>query len=491
MQLRPVSRGVAALAAVAFALVSPHAAAAAPPNDDFDSATPIGSLPYTDALQYQDATGSVDDPSTCGGGRSERTLWYKLTPAASQRVKLSTDPGDVPIDVFVGSRGALTRVPAACLWNPGAADVRFDAVAGTTYYVMLSPSSAWQVDISFKAEVGPTPPANDDFDDATVIEEFTFADTLDSGAATAWPDDPLCHRQLHMGVWYRYTAPAQTRIHIDTIGSTFEAAFGVYTGSRGNLSLVGECRSGTIWQQPQLDFTAQAGRTYQILVGSMWAAGGTLSFQFRARIISTLTLSAARSTIDYGRTLRLTARLNRFLPGTSPTISIYKQSGGLRELVASGGVDADGVLTVALRPEANTRYLAGWSGDEQYSADETGRLQIRVRVITRGELFRHFGRSGAYKLYRRGVNPVYAYSVTPNHHRREVIISFQHLRSGRWRNVVRGQLEFPLNSESEGAVAVNARVLTVGTRYRIRARFPGDGDHAGDVAAWRYFRVTG
>jgi hypothetical protein len=116
---------------------APAAIAQAPANDDFDSATVIGSLPFTDSINTSEATTAADDPECAGNGH---TVWYAFTAPADMGIEANTfgSDYDTTLSVYTGSRGALTQI--AC--NDDAADslqsrVRFNATAGVTYFFMV------------------------------------------------------------------------------------------------------------------------------------------------------------------------------------------------------------------------------------------------------------------------------------------------------------------------------------------------------------------
>ena len=109
--------------------------AAPPPNDDFDNATVITSLPFADTLDLSEATRAIDDPFWC----SEReTVWYRFTPASDIDVAINQFGSFSPMErtVWTGSRGVLDPVAADC--SRGVAE--FTAFAGTTYFIMVNPS---------------------------------------------------------------------------------------------------------------------------------------------------------------------------------------------------------------------------------------------------------------------------------------------------------------------------------------------------------------
>jgi hypothetical protein len=110
--------------------------AAPPVNDDFSAAIAIGTIPYTNAQTTTKATSPVDDPF-CSS--SSHTVWYSFTPSSDMRVEFNTfgSDYDTTLSVYTGTRGAL--IPVACNDDSGGTKqsrVRFDAVAGVTYWIM-------------------------------------------------------------------------------------------------------------------------------------------------------------------------------------------------------------------------------------------------------------------------------------------------------------------------------------------------------------------
>jgi len=83
------------------------------PNDDFDSATLIDALPFTDNLDTTQATWADDDPQDC---TSNGSVWYAFTPGTDMAIEATTfgSDYDTVLSVYTGSRGALNLVPGAC-----------------------------------------------------------------------------------------------------------------------------------------------------------------------------------------------------------------------------------------------------------------------------------------------------------------------------------------------------------------------------------------
>lgn len=109
-----------------------------PVNDDFSHATVVSAIPFTTTEDTRAATVAPDDPFCFG---RSATVWFAFTPSTNMRIEVNTFGSnyDTTLSAYTGSRGALTQI--AC--NDDAAGtlqsrIRFDAVAGTTYFFMVS-----------------------------------------------------------------------------------------------------------------------------------------------------------------------------------------------------------------------------------------------------------------------------------------------------------------------------------------------------------------
>ena len=112
---------------------------AAPANDDFDAATTIAALPFSETLSIAEATVAADDQlheENCFSAMGGNTVWYEFTPAHDMRLSadvVNSRPA-VLIFLYTGTRGNLTFVDCSTdLPFP----IIFDAVGGTTYHFMV------------------------------------------------------------------------------------------------------------------------------------------------------------------------------------------------------------------------------------------------------------------------------------------------------------------------------------------------------------------
>jgi hypothetical protein len=78
--MRWLSATVLVLASLA--VFRPAVALAAPTNDDFNSATVIGSLPFTDTSSVDGAVAAPDDPTACSNNDPDTELFWQAQASA-------------------------------------------------------------------------------------------------------------------------------------------------------------------------------------------------------------------------------------------------------------------------------------------------------------------------------------------------------------------------------------------------------------------------
>lgn len=131
-------RLVTTLALVAL-VAAPSAVAAGPPNDNRANATRLGEPPVTVSGNTTGATAEAADPSTyCG--RTDGTLWYRLSGAASGRLVLRmTAAGDLDanVAVFRVVRSRLALQTCAPTNDKGRAALTFNVVEDATYLIEI------------------------------------------------------------------------------------------------------------------------------------------------------------------------------------------------------------------------------------------------------------------------------------------------------------------------------------------------------------------
>lgn len=163
--------------------------AAAPGNDDIGSPTVVGSLPYADGpVDTTGATTGATDPGFCfdPGAPDRSTVWYSFTPTVSDSYLADTFGSDFDTTLYVGTpngSGGIDVIGCVDDSNSLQSAVRWDALAGTTYLLMVGTCCGGGIvgeaggggSLTFHVDVAPPPPTVDLTVDGT--GSFTSAGT--------------------------------------------------------------------------------------------------------------------------------------------------------------------------------------------------------------------------------------------------------------------------------------------------------------------------
>jgi hypothetical protein len=113
-------KGLAVAAALAvIALMVPRTVAAAPANDSCSTPTVISTLPFSDNLDVTGATTDPTDPSICGGGQGDGSVWYQYTAPTDQIIGATlgfSTNYDLVGNFYTGSCDALTDIANCNHW---------------------------------------------------------------------------------------------------------------------------------------------------------------------------------------------------------------------------------------------------------------------------------------------------------------------------------------------------------------------------------------
>lgn len=140
-------------------------------------------------------------------------------------------------------------------------------------YIMMFQADNQQGNTSFTythIQVVLPPPVNDDIDHATVVTSMPFFVTEDASNATTASDDPYSCYTPYQSVWFTYTPQSNARVEVNTLGSNYDTALAVFTGTRGALTQIGcnEDAGGTV--NSRVRFDAVAGTTYYVMASSLY-----------------------------------------------------------------------------------------------------------------------------------------------------------------------------------------------------------------------------
>jgi hypothetical protein len=299
-----------------------------PANDDFAAARVLEpGLPWYASGLNKLASEEAGEPDHAGapGGRS---VWFSWTAPNDGPVAVQTCTREGPLDtvlgVYTGSDvGTLPPVVSAddgqtrkgCRSTDSAAE--FTAEAGTTYKIAVDSKGeggGFQLILEGSA-------TNDDFADATTLGGRlpTTWSLLSNRFATKQAGEPD-----HAGdaggssVWFKWTAPRDGTVSVDTCEGDFDSLLAIYTGAtlasltpvQSNDEGAGNCAPGS-----SLSFEAVANTTYRIAVDGKAGAQGTWE----------LSLDQRPGNDDFGAAEVIPGRPGWYWPGSN--LLATKQTG--------------------------------------------------------------------------------------------------------------------------------------------------------------------
>ena len=191
--------------------------APAPANDDLAAAqdATAGSV-----LMATTRNATAEDAEPAHGGQGGASVWYRFTAPRTGTAAFSTcgSATDTLLAAYTGTSTA-TLHPVAT----GDDDVRCGVGNhGSRITVAIVKDTKYLIAVDAKGGEGGTftlrvdPPANDDFEDATVLPASASAGGS-YGSAGIQPGEPSAGSAP--SVWYRWTAPATATVEVNTCGS--------------------------------------------------------------------------------------------------------------------------------------------------------------------------------------------------------------------------------------------------------------------------------
>jgi PKD repeat protein len=163
-----------------------------PPNDNFDNAVVIPSLPFAQGVDMDNASTEPNEP---GCGNMQGTVWFAYTPETSASYTIDVRSINfTTVGVYLGA-SLSNLVQVGCLqrleWDP---PLRLNLDAGTTYYFQASGYiDGWDRWVGFNLYF--TPPPNPSFsywnDQPHIFETVNFYNSSDDPggggiATTTW-----------------------------------------------------------------------------------------------------------------------------------------------------------------------------------------------------------------------------------------------------------------------------------------------------------------
>jgi hypothetical protein len=297
-------------------------------NDVFTEAKILGpALPATATGTTAGATKEGGEPAHGSGGPFS-SLWFRLDADRTGVVTLSTAGSafdfDTVLAVYKGSElGKLTKVASN---NDAGVGIRtsllqFSMVAGTTYFIAIdgNAGATGAYVLTATGSALSQAPANDMADFPTNLGNgVSFTQTGSLLGATAQSGEPaLARLPATRSVWFTYTAPANGRLVVDTVGSNFNSVLGVYSGTVGvfsSLKLLAandDIATGNLQSSVSLPVTS--GTTYIIKLDGRKSSTG--SYTLRGTFSTPLPNCSAPATASF--TMTKVAGTTTYTPSVS------------------------------------------------------------------------------------------------------------------------------------------------------------------------------
>ncbi|MEX0332457.1 MAG: S8 family serine peptidase [Puniceicoccaceae bacterium] len=249
-----------------------------PPNDNFADRILLSNAETSTTGYNSQATLEIGEPLNPPGAGGH-SVWWEWVPDSSGNFSISTTGSsfDTTLAVYSGtSLSDLVLLDADDDAIGLQSGVRFDAIAGQSYFIQVNGYAYWSGDIQLNYGDFYVGPLNDDFDDRFVLASGTTQTTGSNISATIEPGEPnIYFSEGWETVWWEWIAPSSTPATITTFGSSFDTVLSIYQGTQlDSLSLVAwNDDSGGI--QSSVTFTPTPGESYLIQVYGLYYADPT------------------------------------------------------------------------------------------------------------------------------------------------------------------------------------------------------------------------
>jgi len=261
----------------------------APANDNFASRELLTGFTDSASGSTEFATGETNEPNHADISIPFNSVWYEYVPTESGTLTVDTfgSSYDTSLAIYTGTTlGSLVEVNSNDDSGSLQSMVEIDVFAGQAYKIAVDGYSgafgAYQLNLTFVPANGGN--NNDHFANAAIISDRVATVTGNNQDATGEPGEPnhTGNSEPINSLWWRWTAPEDGVLSLDTYGSTFDTTLGVYIGgSIGALTLIAE-NDNFITLESELRIQVFAGQTYHIAVDGFADEVGdvTLNLEF-------------------------------------------------------------------------------------------------------------------------------------------------------------------------------------------------------------------
>ena len=291
--------GASVLLLSAATLPAATASAAPPDNDAFGNAAELPSSgPHSSLAETTlEATAETGEPAHAGQA-ARNSAWYLLAPAATSyyriricpsasspvsRLSLAAYTGDDLASLSELASDTDSHMPGSCT-SSSQTRIEFLAQSGVKHWIAIDTPTGNAGGFNLFVDPLP-PPANDPFDQAETLSLGTSISETNGYATSEAAESFHAGQMAKHSVWYSFTPEAGGVHRIRTCPSAgspvSQLALVVYTGTElsGLTELAsdhdfhspGSCFGGS---ETRVEFVAQAGATYMLVVDSAHPTGG-------------------------------------------------------------------------------------------------------------------------------------------------------------------------------------------------------------------------
>lgn len=247
-------------------------------SDSCDGAMPLSSNTMTGCTI--DAT--PDSVPTCGNVNTAngKSVWMSWTPSCSGNVIMDTlgSDFDTVLSVHQGCPGEVGSTLVACDDDsfPGPdrlSMLSFNYAAGTKYLINVRGYNTAAGNFTLRVNQWQTPSNDSCSTPQTVISgnAYSFANcnaTTDSNISNT-----CANNSATKDVWFRYTAPVNGTLNLDTFGSSYDTILSVFAGGACPAAASIACNDDANPQaNSAVDVEVQAGASYMIRVAGFTAS---------------------------------------------------------------------------------------------------------------------------------------------------------------------------------------------------------------------------
>jgi hypothetical protein len=335
-------------------------------NDNILFATNAGTTPFRitqDTTQATTQLAAITTPPAqaipadplppCASGSKARSIWFQFKAPANGKViadsRFSTYTtilsawtlsGALPSSTVTFSAAASGCASGNVSGTTPESLIGFAVTSGTTYYVMVTDSSASGLGgtLTFRLDFQSTAPANDDNATPTVIAptSLPYSNTVNSIQATANtnghtdPTPPCAAGAAGTGqdnsVWWSFTPTSSGTIVADTLTSPYETILNVTSVTANGTQVMCNVSAAAGIAQSQVSFAATSGTTYFFMVSSFLGDGGSTNFHLTfsasaSNPVPTITSFAPASATAGGTAFALTINGTNFVSGATGTFN--------------------------------------------------------------------------------------------------------------------------------------------------------------------------